>query len=100
MSGEVKFVLAVLCLFYIILGAIFIASLWDAAKKENSEEGRRAMRAHAARMSLVVPFWLPIIAFTALWDLIKMAELWPEKPKFSVELCPECKKKIKRGPMR
>ena len=84
--------------------AIYIACMWiwsDTTKDISSEERRRRKR-RAARFTLVFPLWLPILFVELCMAIERLADIWPvpKKPKVAIELCPECHKKVERGPHR
>lgn len=86
---------------YGIATAIYVGALWDKATKSHltaDTEQRRKQR--AARMSLFFPFWLPWLCLELLWWLIKLAWGVKKRPEVSVLLCPECREKMKQGPLR
>jgi hypothetical protein len=86
---------------YILLGIIYIVAIWSSANSRTDAVTKTELRRHAARLTLIGPFWLFVVIFYEIRGLLKTAGLWPpKKPKVSHELCPECRKKIKRGPMR
>ena len=103
MDGWLISLIGVGSVLYVILGIAYLVAVWHAANNCVDGMTKTQLRRHAARLTLLGPFWLPVLIFYELRVLLKTAELWPQpkkKLKVSHEMCPSCLKKIKRGPMR
>ena len=96
--------LKILIALYVTATGIFIIAMWSWAcptsgpLPDRMEVDRR--KARAARFTLVFPLWLPILCLELFAHIVKLALLKRKKPKLATELCPECQKKIIRGPHR
>lgn len=91
-------VLVYMAVIYVSLGILYVAGLWACALNRHDPCSGQCRR-EAARMTLGFPFWGPILGLQILWRLLRQAELIP-KPRIGKELCPECRKKLVKGPHR